>query len=422
MGLALRDATERLAARAGKLIRYLWSKAELLRLGNAYRVLYRCSRTLVGAPDERSLLDALCGALVASGDYGFAWIAYPSDRDDDRMRLVARAGRAGPDLIAALPGSVGTVGRADVWPDRPVGLRHLTARSTAQSPWSGAARRQGYRSAILLPLRLDGSPPGILGILSGTPDAFADGESGLLVDLVRDLACCIQTQREHSAVARASQCQREETERQIQSRLAATLHDGVSQTLLAVNLGLRQMQALARNGGRLEVQRLERLVADSAQALQELRVINGELHPALLERHSLQAAVCVHCRESAERTGIPVAFHTDETSLILSEQTKVQCFLAFREALSNALRHARASRVAVHLQLGPRGTLTLMVIDDGVGFVPRRPGARPAGLGLGILRERIASVQGRVDLRSRIGRGTLLRIRVPLSPGVSPCR
>ncbi|EXJ14531.1 integral membrane sensor signal transduction histidine kinase [Imhoffiella purpurea] len=283
-----------------------------------------------------------------------------------------------------------------------------------------SAVRLGHRSAILLPLRVGETSSGVLGIFASMPGAFEAQESSLLTDLVEDFSSCIHGLRERAAAARLSLRLREEAEREIRSRLAAALHDGVSQTLLALNVELAQARSMLRRGAPLDSGTLDRLVVGSRNALDQLRDVNVELRPAPLTLHSFTAAVFDQCNESAELAGLPVIFHADETPLVLAESVKLQCFLAFREALCNAVHHAHASRIDVYLRARPKGCLTLAIVDDGIGLAPRSSSERRSGMGLSILRERIDAVRGRVDLRSRHGRGTLVRIRIPLAPTAMP--
>jgi signal transduction histidine kinase len=149
--------------------------------------------------------------------------------------------------------------------------------------------------------------------------------------------------------------------------------------------------------------------------------VSCELRPPFLEHLPLPDAVRLHCSEIAQRSGTPIRVHANEALIVLEERVKEQCFLAFREALSNALRHAQASRILVVLRVRPRDRLTLVVIDDGVGFDTRQTFERPAGLGLCMIRERAESVLGCACIRSARGSGTQVRISVPLSREAIPC-
>jgi signal transduction histidine kinase len=85
-----------------------------------------------------------------------------------------------------------------------------------------------------------------------------------------------------------------------------------------------------------------------------------------------------------------------------------------REALTNARRHARASRISVSLQMDGDDLLA-EVTDDGVGFGPE---AAP-GIGMGSMRERAALVGGELEIERETGRGTIVRLRFPLPHGAA---
>jgi CheY-like chemotaxis protein len=239
----------------------------------------------------------------------------------------------------------------------------------------------------------------------------------LLAELAEDLAFGIQTVRARSAEAQEVRGLRNDAERDARGRLAASLHDGVGQTLQALNLGLKQAREMARRQEAVPMELLEQLVAEAGDALREVRVVSCELRPPFLEHLPLPDAVRLHCGEMAQRSGRSIRVDVDESPIVLDDRVKEQCFLAFREALSNALRHARASRILVALRVRPQKRLILVVMDDGVGFDTRQAFVRPAGLGLCMIRERAESVRGCACIRSAHGSGTQVRINVPLSRG-----
>jgi signal transduction histidine kinase len=165
---------------------------------------------------------------------------------------------------------------------------------------------------------------------------------------------------------------------------------------------------------------LDALIGEVGTAIRELRDLSQELRPLFLERLPLLDAVRFHCSETAARAGIAIRVQAADASFDLSERVKEQCFLGFREALSNAIRHAKASRVDVILDIPSPGRLRLAVIDDGVGFDPHGVFQRPVGLGLCLIRERAESVFGHAQIHSTPGKGTSVRIGVPLAGATAP--
>jgi len=411
--------TERRRSRNRPLAQRRSTEDELRRLGRTHAVLARCNRSLARALDERALLDAFCANLVEVGGYSFAWIGYAGAHRRAPLRLVAHAGQ-GDEAFAAMVLACANAGdhrsacRVACESGTPVCLRDLSTPS-ALAPWGDAALAQGYRSMIALPLRADGAAFGNFSIFADTPDAFDAPEVALLAELADDLAFGIQTVRTRAAQAQQVRRLRNDAERDARGRLAAALHDGVGQTVQALNLGLKQARALAERGETVPVALLDRLVDEAGEVLRGLRAVSCELRPLFLERLSLLDAIRHQCSETAQRTGIRIQVCAIDGPLALDPQVKEQCFLAFREALSNAVRHAAAGRIDVVLRVRTDDRLILTISDDGVGFDTHHTSAHPAGLGLCMIQERAAGVRGRACVRSTPRKGTVVRICVPLT-------
>jgi signal transduction histidine kinase len=410
---------ERLFSVSRDLVQRQHTEDELRRLARTHAVLARCNRSLARALDERALLDAFCTTLVEVGEYGFAWVGYAGRRGRVRLRLMAQAGQVDGAFADAVLAGANNGGRHSAClvackTGTSVILRDLSIPSDL-APWADVALSQGYRSMIALPLRADQAPFGNVSIFSDTPDAFDAAEVALLAELADDLAFGIATVRARAAQAQQVRRLRNDAERDARGRLAATLHDGVGQTMQALNLGLKQARALAERGETVPVELLDRLIEEAGDALHGLRAVSCELRPLFLERLSLLDAIRHQCTETTQRTGIRIQVCAGDHPFSLDEQVKEQCFLAFREALSNAVRHAAANRIDVVLRVRTNDRLTLAISDDGVGFDTRRTHVRPAGLGLCMISERAAGVFGRACVRSTPSKGTIVRICVPLT-------
>jgi len=401
------------------------TEEDLRRLSRTHAVLSRCNRSLARALDERALLDAFCAHLVEVGGYGFAWVGYAARRGGGRVRLMAHAGP--PDgafatavFVACNARDCPSACRVACMGSEPVMLPDLS-RPCDLAPWADAALSHGFRSMIALPLQAAGAPFGTFTIFAATPGAFDAPAVALLAELAEDLAFGIQTLRTRAAQAQEVRTLRIDAEREARGRLAASLHDGVGQTLQALNLGLKQAREMAKRQDLVPVELLEQLVEEAGDALREVRAVSCELRPPFLDRVPLLEAIRLYCTDIAQRAGGAIQIRADESPFALEDRVKEQGFLAFREALSNALRHAGASRILVVLRVRPQDRLILVVLDDGVGFDTRQTFERPSGLGLGMIRERAEGVLGRARIRSARGRGTQVRISVPLSRESAPC-
>lgn len=181
--------------------------------------------------------------------------------------------------------------------------------------------------------------------------------------------------------------------------LERDLHDGAQQRLTTLGLILRSAQAQAQ----AEADQSLRDALEELQAgLWELRTLARGLHPAILTDEGLVPALEALMARSALPVRLPAApMHR------LPRAIETTAYLVVSEALANAARHAGASCVLVEVELGP-GMLTVAVSDDGGG------GARIGGDGgLGVLSDRVAALDGRLELDSPSGGGTRLRAELP---------
>ena len=197
----------------------------------------------------------------------------------------------------------------------------------------------------------------------------------------------------------------QDTER---SRIARELHDDISQQvgLLSMNLELLH-DAVPLGTERLAGQALKQ-VQDIATNVHDLA---HRLHPTRLRLTGLVAALQTLQRELS-RSGPTITFTHARVPANLPLDLTVSLFRVVQEALQNAVKHSRARTVTVDLR-NESDVLVLTVADDGNGFnVDAEWGT---GLGLISMGERIEAVGGTFDIRSRRGRGTSLRITVPLA-------
>jgi two-component system NarL family sensor kinase len=199
----------------------------------------------------------------------------------------------------------------------------------------------------------------------------------------------------------------QEEERQ---RIAAELHDSTAQHLVAAGLHLMQVDRFVeRSAGRRILDEIDRSLET---ALKELRVFTYLLHPRELEAEGLAGAMRSFAAGFSDRTALPVTVRVAEVTDGLPLELRRTMLRIFQEALTNAHRHAEATRVVVTLRMTSGGTI-LCIGDDGRGM--RRPA--PAGLptlGVGIpgMRIRLHQFGGSLRIRSS-RRGTIVRAFIP---------
>jgi two-component system sensor histidine kinase UhpB len=196
-------------------------------------------------------------------------------------------------------------------------------------------------------------------------------------------------------------------------RIARELHDVVGQALTYVKLSMFAI----RSGDSSVHARVEESLAVIDNALAVVRTFALQLRPAALDDLGLEAAIRTHLTRVGADAGFQTALISDPTPFILEPDVETVCFRVFQEAITNVVRHARASHVTVVLSQ-TRTRLQLVVRDDGIGFDVAAAVAgmeRGENLGLGGMNERARLLAGRVHVRSVIGSGTEIDVSIPTS-------
>ena len=196
----------------------------------------------------------------------------------------------------------------------------------------------------------------------------------------------------------------QEAERQ---RIAQELHDQVGQDLTVVLLGLKQLEQRVPPELATELA----LLRDSARTgLDDVRRVARELRPGVLGDLGLASALAALCSDFAVHAAIPVRRTVAPGLPELGEDRELVVYRVAQEALTNAARHARATEVTLSLSR-VADAVVLEVVDDG-----RAEGRIVPGAGISGMRERANLVDGTVVVGPAVGRGTQVRLVVPLVP------
>jgi PAS domain S-box-containing protein len=198
-----------------------------------------------------------------------------------------------------------------------------------------------------------------------------------------------------------------------QQRIGSDLHDGLGQDLTGIALMLRGVAAQLRKEGsaaRLDVEEVIGLVNN---AIESTRSLARGLSPVSGERGGLAAALQTFAARASERYGMRVEFIANfDEPLRLSETSATHLYRIVQEALTNVIRHSRASDVTVSLET-VSGELHLRIDDNGRGFEEPTPEAL-GGLGLKIMRYRAQMLGGDLILESGPNGGASVRCSCPL--------
>ncbi|WP_051865902.1 sensor histidine kinase [Streptomyces griseus] len=196
-------------------------------------------------------------------------------------------------------------------------------------------------------------------------------------------------------------------------RLAAEIHDTIAQGLTGI---IAQLQVVTNTPDeKLAREHVSRAVNLARHSLGEARRSVHNLAPVALEHDGLPEALKKTVAEWGERTGVRAGFTVTGTVEQLHEEVSATLLRIVQEALSNAARHAAATRLGVTLSfLGDE--VILDIRDDGRGFDPLTLPERTSsgGFGLDGMRGRAERIAGSLTVESEPGHGTALSARVPL--------
>lgn len=207
-----------------------------------------------------------------------------------------------------------------------------------------------------------------------------------------------------------------ETQEAERRRVARELHDEIGQTLTAIRINIQNLKQ--STGIEPFVSHLDGSLSLVDVALQRVRDLALDLRPSLLDDLGLVAALHWYLEREAARADLALELNIDLIETRLVPEIETACFRITQEAMTNAVRHARATHISIVLQ-SRDSELRLLIRDDGVGFdvdtVHHRlaPGA---SLGLLGMQERALAVGGMIKIKSDKVNGTEIHVRLPFLP------
>jgi signal transduction histidine kinase len=228
--------------------------------------------------------------------------------------------------------------------------------------------------------------------------------------------------------ARLYQSVREERDRiiaveeDVRRRLARDLHDGPAQLLAAIIMSANFVKdAIAHDAMDHALNELDEMLPVAQKALRQVRTLLFDLRPVILETQGLVPALESYAQRLRETEDLNVVFRGNGEFDRLSHNAEVAIFLIVQEAITNAKKHAHASRVDI--EVTPiEDNLVVAVRDNGVGFdvgeVTEGYEER-SSLGMLNMRERAEIVNGTLTLSSLPGQGTTITLELPLATNLA---
>jgi signal transduction histidine kinase len=370
-----------------------WSRQleSLIEVGNA----------LATETDLDRLLDLVARRLQDLLDARLVTVLLPTGADE--LRIAAAAGVDAEELVGTAMSSSGSKsGR--------VLERRRSERidSVLEDPEVNreVTRRLAARTGLWVPLLVRDRAIGVIAVYDklGRDPRFSDGDQRLAETFASRAAVAVDLSERVARDALRRVVEAQELERR---RLARELHDETGQALTSILLGLKPLEeALEKEKNRAAVAELRELVVAT---LQDVRRLAVELRPKVLDDFGLVAALERLTETFAEQTGIAVDFESRAGEERVPAEVETAIYRIVQESLTNVVKHAHARRVSILLTRRDRA-LTAVVEDDGSGF---DPAAARDGFGLEGMRERVALLDGRIEVETGSS-GTTLVAEVPL--------
>jgi signal transduction histidine kinase len=259
---------------------------------------------------------------------------------------------------------------------------------------------QGFSAGVVIGPVIGAGVAILLGLGYRALAQEAAEREALLAELLSTRDRLAETEREQGALAE-------------RARLAREIHDTVAQGLSSIQLLLHAAERADPDRPGIEHVRLARETA--AESLAETRAFIRELTPPALD-----AGLGEALRRLGEAQSTPGGLRVEvETPPVLDLPMDLQTALLriAQGAVANVRQHANARRASLTVRVD-RDETVLVVADDGVGFDPQTVAAGPGGadsFGLRAIAERVAQLDGTLDIDSGPGRGTRLTVTVPTS-------
>ena len=364
------------------------------------------SEAVLGIAGDLSLdvvLERLVGTARHLVDARYAALGVPDDEGSGFARFItAGMTDAEVEAMGPLPRTHGLLG-AMLSSPVPFRTADITTDPRFRGWWPPTHPRM--RSFLGVPITCKGDVIGAFYLTDKTTGpTFTAADEQLVGVLAAHAAVLIEHARlfEHS---------RELSVLDERNRLARELHDAVTQSLFSLRLTIETAASLVTSEPGRAGEELERARALVHSLFGELRALVFELRPPALEAEGLAATVRKHLDVVGRAHGLAVEVSTARDGR-LPPVVERELFRIVQEAVTNAVRHARASSLAVGIDVG-EDKAEVTIRDDGVGFDPGARLIRSRRLGLTSMRERAHALGGRVVIESAPGAGTEVRAEVP---------
>ena len=202
-------------------------------------------------------------------------------------------------------------------------------------------------------------------------------------------------------------------------RIAMDIHDGIGQMLTSLKYQIGSIDLSHKAKAMEKITEIDQLIKE---IIKEVRKVTFNLKPTVLGDYGLQAGLNVFIQEISKLTGINLQYRTSGSIPRLPQKIENNIFRIIQEAINNAIKYSEAGKITVFLKQ-MENEIVLTVHDDGKGFDTKIAEARSSNLesgrGFFNMYERTEYINGNLEIQSKTGQGTTIRLSVPLRSTVT---
>jgi signal transduction histidine kinase len=267
--------------------------------------------------------------------------------------------------------------------------------------------KRGFETLVAVPLKSPGKIPGVLSFAMKQSRMIGEREIGLLRAIGAGVGISVENARLYRQARRLAVLEERE-------RIGMDLHDGIIQSIYAVGLTMDYTRLLVQDLVPDAVEKIDQAIDGLNKAIRDLRTYILDLQPSKVAADDIEKALEVLVREFKANTLVDSELIIEDDIIqYIPIQASTEIFQIAREALANAAKHAKATRVLVSLREVTSELAALQVIDNGYGF---EVGAETELLGHGLsnMSQRAKKLDGELDVDSSPGQGTTVTVRFPI--------
>lgn len=289
-----------------------------------------------------------------------------------------------------------------------------------------SACMDGLKTFVCIPLKANESTLGALNIIFNYPHSSTKSNLSLLQAVSNRIAIAVERDELYSQLRKIKERYQRLTQNIVSAqeeerkRVARELHDETSQTLSGLTCSLQVLVEIAESSADLNeafIAQVKKAQSIAVQVGNEISRLMYELRPTLLDTLGLVPAIRQYAEDMLRPIGINVTLQCKGKTRPVPPEVEVGLFRIAQSSIGNIIKHANARNVIITLEYG-MDHVSLYIRDDGKGFdVYKMEKVTPRGKGTGVfgMKERVELLGGRYSVKSMLGQGTTVSIKLPLT-------